>query len=135
MSKVAEVDSEAVSRTFLNLAEVGLEGVVVDVEAAAVGNVESCAFWVMGEAVSRRRHEAGMWPLFAACCCSSAENDHVCYRKWGASYSNRMLQLQLRRVGMRLLQPLGAPWRNLAGFASILDFSDVLPRPSREPLL
>ena len=101
MSKVAEVDSEAVSRTFLNLAEVGLEGVVVDVEAAAVGNVESCAFWVMGEAVSRRRHEAGMWPLFAACCCSSAENDHVCYRKWwGASYLNRMLQLQLRRVGM-----------------------------------
>ena len=137
MSKEAEVDSEAALRTFSNLAEVGLEGVVVDVEAVAVGNVEFCAFWVMGEAVLRRRREDGMKPLFAACCCSSAANDHVCYRKWwGASYLNRMLQLQLRRVGMpHPTPPPGGPWRNLAKFASIPDFSDALPRPSRELLL
>ena len=81
MSKEVEVGLEAALRTFLNLSEVEPEGVVVDVEAADVGNVESCAFWVMGEAVFRPHREAGMKPLLAVCCCSSAGNDHVCYRK------------------------------------------------------
>ena len=129
MSKEAEVDLEVVLRTFLHLVEVGLESGV----EVAVGNVEFCAFWVMGEAVSYPR-EAEMNFLSAACCWPSVGNDRVC-RKRGASNLNRMLQLQLRRVWMpKPPDPPEAPWRNLAEFASILDFSDALPRPSRELL-